>query len=229
MQMIILCGGLATRMGDPAKTIPKSMMDIDGKPFLQYQIENLKKHQINDIVLCVGHLSEKIKEYFGDGSKFWVNIQYSHDGEKPLGPIGALKKAEPLLNEIFFTMYGDSYVFLDFKKVYLHFLKQKKSALMTAYKNHDKYDKSNIVIKNEKITKYNEKKTKDMIYIDYGVSIFRKQILELIPENTYFTTKDLFAKLIKQNELLAFEVRKRFYHIGNLEGLEDFKSHIHSL
>ena len=63
--MVILCGGLATRLGDLAKNVPKSMLTIEGKPFLEYQIENLKKHSIKDIVLCVGHLSEKIEDYLG--------------------------------------------------------------------------------------------------------------------------------------------------------------------
>ena len=94
MQIVIFCGGLATRLGSLAKNIPKSMIDFNGKPFLEYQINNVKKQGIKDIVLCVGHLSKKIEEYFGNGSKLDVNIQYSYDGEKPLGPIGALKKAE---------------------------------------------------------------------------------------------------------------------------------------
>ena len=123
-------------------------------------------------------------------------------------------------------MYGDSFLFLDFKKVYQHFLKQKKYALMTIYENHDKYDKSNVVAKDGKVIKYNGKKTEDMIYIDYGASIFRKKILKLIQPNTYYTTKDLFIKLVEQNELSAFEIKKRFYHIGTYEGLEEFRKNV---
>ena len=106
MQIVILCGGLATRLGDLVKNIPKSMIEIDGKPFLEYQIENLKENSIRDIVLCVGHLSEKIESYFQDGSGFGVNIKYSHDGDKLLGPIGAVKNAENLLEDIFFITAG---------------------------------------------------------------------------------------------------------------------------
>ena len=94
MQMVILCGGLATRLGSIAKDVPKSMIKIKNKPFLEYQIDNLKKHSIKDIVLCVGHLSEQIENYFGNGKKFGVSIKYSYDKDKPLGPIGALKNAE---------------------------------------------------------------------------------------------------------------------------------------
>jgi len=78
MQIVILCGGLATRLGNIAKDTPKSMLKIKDKPFLQYQIEKLKKQKINDIILCVGHLSEQIENYFGNGKKFGVNIKYSY-------------------------------------------------------------------------------------------------------------------------------------------------------
>ena len=228
--MVIFCGGLATRLGDLAKDTPKSMIKIEGKPFLEYQIGMLKKQSIKDIVLCVGHLSEKIIEYFGDGKKFGVNIRYSHDDKKPLGPIGALKNAEPLLDEVFFIMYGDSYLFVDFKKVYSYFLEHDDLALMVAYKNFDKYDASNLVIKNGRIVACRkENKTKDMVYIDYGTSILRKKVLELIPKDTYYSTVPFFSDLTKRKQLLAFEAKKRFYHIGTPEALEEFNDYIKGL
>lgn len=229
MQMVILCGGLATRLGDIAKETPKSMIKIDGKPFLEYQIDFLKKSSIKDIVLCVGHLFEKIEDYFGNGKDFGVNITYSHDGEKQLGPIGAVKNARSILDNVFFIMYGDSYVKMDFKDVYSYFLNKDKLGLMCVYKNYDKYDKSNLVVKDGYVTGYNDSNnSNDMIYIDYGTSILRKDSLEQIPKDTFFTTGDFFIKLIKDNELLAYEVKQRFYHIGNPESLEDFKTFIRS-
>jgi D-glycero-alpha-D-manno-heptose 1-phosphate guanylyltransferase len=228
--MVILCGGLATRLGNIAKDTPKSMINIEGKPFLEYQIENLKKNSIKDIVLCVNHLSEKIKDYFENGKRFGVNIKYSHDGENPLGPIGSIKNAQSLLDDAFFIMYGDSYLRFDFQKLYSYFLKENKLGLMVVYKNYDKYDKSNLVVKNNMVTEYDKtKKTNDMIYIDYGASILRKKSLDLIPKNTYYTTGEFFTNLIKNNELLAFEVKNRFYHIGNPEALEEFRTFIRSL
>src|SRR4030042_2049656 len=118
MQMVIICGGLGTRLGHLTKYTPKSMIPVEGKPFLEYQIENLKKQSITNIVLCVGHLSEKIEEYFGNGEKFGVNLKYSYDKEKPLGQIGAVKNAELLLKDTFFIMYGDSFLSVDLHKVH---------------------------------------------------------------------------------------------------------------
>lgn len=226
MQIVILCGGLGTRLGEISKKIPKSMVRINNKPFLEYQIKQLKKNGVKDIVLCVGHLSEEIINYFGEGKKLGVKITYSNDGEKQLGPIGALKNAESKLEDIFFTLYGDSYIFVDYNNVYKSFLKKNTLAMMTVYQNRDKYDKSNLVVKKGMVKKYNNKKTKDMIYIDYGVSIFKKKTLQLIPENTFFSTNQLYSKLVENNELAAYEVNKRFYHIGTPKALQEFKNYI---
>ena len=100
--------------------------------------------------------------------------------------------------------------------------------MITVYQNYDKYDKSNIIVKNGKVKRFNKEKTKDMNYIDYGVSIFNKKILDLIPKNTFFSTKNLYTKLVDLDELLAYKVDKRFYHIGDPEALEEFKKYIKS-
>ena len=227
MQMIILCGGLATRLGDLAKTIPKSMILVDGKPFLEYQIENLKNHSIKDLVLCVGHLSEKIESHFGDGKKFGVKIQYSHDGDKPLGPIGAVKNAEHLLEDIFFIMYGDSYLSVDFQKAYSYFMNHDKLGMMVVYKNYNKYDKSNLIVEDNEVVGYRKKdQTKDVIYIDYGASILQKKALDSIQKNTFYSTESFFTNLINRKQLLAFEAKERFYHIGNPDALKEFESFI---
>ncbi|KYK22480.1 hypothetical protein AYK24_02070 [Thermoplasmatales archaeon SG8-52-4] len=230
MQMVILCGGLATRLGKYSKNTPKSMIDIEGKPFLEYQIEILKKHSIKDILLCVGHLSDEIRRYFGNGSKFDVNIKYSYDGYKLLGPIGAVKNAEPLLENIFFIMYGDSYIKVDFQKVYSKFIKHNKLGLMTVFKNYDKYDKSNIAVENDLVVDYKKSnRTKEIVYIDYGMSVLRKESLDYVPKDEFFSTDKFFSNLINIRQLLAFEVKNRFYHIGNPDSLEEFRSFIRSL
>ena len=227
MQIVILCGGLATRLSHLTKYTPKSMIEIEGKTFLEYQIENLKKQSIKDIVLCVGHLSEKIEEYFGNGEKLDVNIKYSYDKEKLLGAIGALKNTEPLLKDTFFIMYGDSYISVDFHKVRDYFMQHDKPALMVVYKNQDKYDRSNLIVQDNMVVGYGEKeRTRDMIHIDYGTSILRKKILENVPVDTPYSTEQFFFELVKKRELMAFEVQERFYHIGDLEALEEFRSHI---
>ena len=226
MQVVILAGGLATRLGELTKKHPKSMVKILDKPFLAYQLELLRASGIIDIVLCIGHLGIEIMDTFGDGSKFGVHIRYSIEN-KPLGTAGALKHAASMLGNTFFVMYGDSYLFLDFPQVMSYFLSQNKLGLVTVFNNHNLYDRSNIVINGNMITKYSKvEKSKDMVYIDYGASILKKEALQLIPENHPYSLEDLFIRLIEQKQLLAFEVKHRFYEIGSPQGLKNFKAFV---
>lgn len=226
MQVAILAGGLATRLGGLTKNLPKSMVKVVGKPFLEYQLELLRGTGIKDIVLCIGYLGEQITRHFGNGEKYGVNIKYSVE-DKLVGTGGALKKAEALLNDVFFTLYGDSYLFLDFPAAMNYFESQNKLALMTVYQNCDRYDRSNAVVEGSLVKKFSKKeKPKDMVYIEYGANIFRKQALEAVPENQFYPLDDLFTRLIEVEELLAFEVKERFHEIGSPQGIKDFKEYL---
>jgi MurNAc alpha-1-phosphate uridylyltransferase len=227
MQVAILAGGLATRLRPLTAKIPKSMVMIQGRPFLEYQLEFLKRGGVKDVVLCIGYLGEQIEQYFGNGKEFEVNISYSYEDENLLGTAGALKNAQNLLEDTFFTMYGDSYLFLDFSVIMSCFKSQDKLALMTVYKNYNRYDKSNTVVAGNLVKYYSKKeKTEDMVYIEYGANVFKKRVLEFIPEGQPYTLEALFPRLIEQEQLLAYEVHKRFYQIGSPEGLEEFKRYV---
>ena len=224
--MAILAGGLATRLGYLTRNNPKSMLEIWGKPFLEYQLELLKRGGIKNIVLCIGHMGEQIERHFGNGRSYGLNIKYSLE-DRLLGTAGALKKAEALLNDTFFTMYGDSYLFLDFNAAMSYFKSQNKLALMTVFKNYDRYDRSNTVVEGNLVKKISKKeKAKDMVYIEYGANIFSKEVLEMIPQDQSYSLDDLFLCLIEMGELLAFEVKERFYETGSPEGLMEFQQYI---
>ncbi len=228
MQVAILAGGLAMRLGDLTRERPKSMVEAQGKPFLEYQLELLRRAGIKDVILCLGHMGEQIERHFGNGRNYGVNIDYSYE-EKPLGTAGALKKAEHMLDDPFFTMYGDSYLSLDFPAAMRYFKSQNKLALMTVYKNYDRYDRSNTAIEGNLVKKFSKKeKTGDMAYIEYGANIFSKEALRLIPESQSYSLDDLFFILIEQHELLAYEVGERFYEIGSLSGLKEFEEFVRS-
>lgn len=227
MQVVILAGGLATRLRPLTDTMPKSLVEICGKPFLEYQLDFLKAGGVKDVVLCVGYQGDKIEQIFGGGRKFGVNIKYSYEKEQLLGTAGALKNAEHLFGDKFFVLNGDSYLFLDFATVMSYFNGLRQLALMVVYKNYDHYDRSNTFIEGNLVKRYSrKKKTKDMIYIDYGASILRKRALELVPPNQVYSLEQLFQQLIPQKELLAYEVTKRFYEIGSPEGLAEFRKAI---
>jgi len=226
IQVVILAGGRATRLGELTKNRPKSLVEIQGKPFLAYQLELLKDHEISDIVLCIGHLGGQIRKAFDGGSNYGVHLTYSLEDE-PLGTAGALKNAAPYLNDTFLVMYGDSYLLLDFMKIYAYFLTQQKLSLDTVFRNNDAFDASNIVIRDNMVEGYSKsEKTPDMVYIDCGAVIFRKEVLQLIPENHFYSLEELFLRLIEKEQLLAFEVKERFYEIGSPQGLKDFEAFI---
>jgi NDP-sugar pyrophosphorylase family protein len=226
MQIVILSGGLGKRLGTLTRNTPKSLIRISGKPFLEYQLDFLTKAEIKKILLCTGHMGEQIEIHFGSGEKYGVNIRYNHE-DKPLGTAGALRYCEEKLDDPFITIYGDSYVFLDFNDMISYFQSQDKLALMTVYKNSDRYGWSNTSIQGNLVKQYSKKNsTGDMEYIDYGVNVFRKRVLDMIPKNQFYSLEDLFPKLIEQEQLLAYEVYQRFYEIGSPEGLADFKHYV---
>jgi len=226
MQCVIPCGGLATRLGDLAKETPKSMMLINDKPFLEHQIELLKRHHITDFVFCVNHLKEQIEEYFDDGTKFNVNIEYSVDDQ--LGTIGAVKKAQSLLKPTFFIMYGDSYLpYLNFTDMYQLFIAQDKLAMLAVWKNNNYIDQSNIFIKNNKIISVDDKTNGH--HIDYGVTLVERKAIKMLPENTPMSTSQFRNRLFKREQIVPYFVTKRLYHIGNPEALEETKTFIEAI
>jgi len=228
MQIVILCGGKATRLYPLSRKISKSMLEIQGKVFLEHQIGLLIKNKIFDIILCTGFLGKQIEEYFGDGKKFGVNIKYSREKDL-LGTGGALKNAKDFLENDFLVMYGDSYLPFDFQKAINFFKKFDKLGLMTVYKNLNKYEISNASVEKNLVTSYSKTNKKpEMKYIDYGVSIFKKEALKFIPKNQY-DLSELHKILIKKRELLSYLAEKRFYQIGSPEGLAEFRNYIRKI
>jgi NDP-sugar pyrophosphorylase family protein len=152
----ILAGGLATRLRPITEKIPKSLVPVVGEPFLTHQLKLLHARGIRRAVLCIGHLGEMIQRDFGN-EKFGVKLDYSFDGEKLLGIGGAIKRALPKLGEVFFVLYGDSYLPIDFAPVAEFFHRSGKLGLMTVYRNEGKYDTSNIIFADDEIKIYDKK------------------------------------------------------------------------
>lgn len=223
MQVVILAGGLATRLGTLTKQLPKSLLPIAGKPFIDYQLELLAKAGVTEVVLCIGYLGEQIKQRLGDGSRYRLSITYSRDGLKALGTGGALQQAVLQLQDEFFVMYGDSYLTCDYQGIWDYFRKQSALGLMTAYHNHNRYGRSNLKLEGEKVVVYDKNSQRqDLTYIDYGLSIFRKTALALAPQAVSFDLSELHQQLIEKGQLLGHRVATRFYEVGSLNGLREF-------
>jgi NDP-sugar pyrophosphorylase family protein len=227
MQVAIIAGGLGSRLGPLTGNLPKSMINVLGRPFIEYQFEFLRERGVSDIVLCLGHLGRQIEKYCGDGSNFGVKLKYYNEST-PLDTAGALKNAAPGLEDPFFTLYGDSYLFLDFRDMLDRFRQQNKLASMSVYKNQDAYDISNTHLENGLVKQYSKERKNKFAYIDCGVNLFRKEVLELIPDCQPHSMGTLFNRLIEREELLAYEVKERFYEIGSVAGLNEFTEYIRS-
>lgn len=218
----ILAGGLATRLRPITEKIPKVLVPVAGKPFLAHQLEQLRKEGITRVVLCLGYLGEMVQRDFGDGSAYGVQLDYSFDGPVLLGTGGALKQALPKLGEQFFVLYGDSYLPTPFAPIAEFFERSGKLGLMTVYHNEGKYDTSNVVFGSGEIQVYDKKqRLPEMHHIDYGLSLFRREVFERYPADKPFDLADVMRDLVTQRQLAGYEVPERFYEIGSHEGLRE--------
>jgi len=218
----ILAGGLATRLRPLTETIPKSLIDINGQPFISHQLRLLKSAGLQQVVVCAGYLGEMIAEQTGNGSQFGLNVVYSFDGPRLLGTAGALRNARQHLGDAFQVIYGDSYLTCDYLAVQAAFARSGRKGLMTVYHNQGHYDTSNIEFADGQIVAYDKKnRTERMHHIDYGLGMLQTSVLEAIPDGQPCDLAELYADLLAQGQLAAFEVADRFYEIGSLAGIEE--------
>lgn len=234
MQIVVLAGGLATRMRPITEAIPKALIPIGAHPFLYYQLEWFKRFGVTEVVMCIGYKGEQIREYAGDGSRFGLKIQYVDEGENLRGTAGAIRLAleQGVLAETFFVIYGDSFLPIDFRKVWDAFHKAKRPALMTVFENAGQWDASNVWFENAQIRLYDKfhrhpEASEQLRYIDYGLSVLQKDVVaKRVPSGQKCDLAELFYALSREGELAGFEVKTRFYEIGSPSGLEDFRRYI---
>jgi N-acetyl-alpha-D-muramate 1-phosphate uridylyltransferase len=227
LPVAILAGGLATRLRPLTETIPKSLVEINGEPFLWHQLRLLRANGIESVVLCLGYLGEMVRESVGDGAAFGLHIEYSFDGPVLLGTAGALKRALPLLGDAFFVLYGDSYLPCDWAAVGRTFSESGKAGLMTVFRNHDRWDTSNVEFEGGRIVAYNKKlRTPRMQYIDYGLGVLRPDAFDRVPDGEAADLAALYQQLLGEGELAAFEVPGRFYEIGSFDGIQELSRYL---
>lgn len=222
LPVAILAGGLAIRLRPITETIPKSLVDVAGKPFVVRQLDYLRHQGVTRVVLCVGYLGEQVEAVVGDGSAYGLEVRYSWDGPTLLGTGGAIKQALPKLGQQFFVFYGDSYLPIDFQAVERDFLSSGKPALMTVLRNTDRWDKSNIEFEDGSIIEYNKGAPRpEMAHIDYGLGVLSAAVFGDAPPNEPLDLADIYHDLSLRGDLAGHEVFERFYEIGSHKGLEE--------
>lgn len=229
LPLAILAGGLATRLRPLTERIPKTLLDIEGEPFVSRQLSCLSRHGVRHVVLCVGYLGEMVRDVVRDGSRWGIRVEYSFDGEKLLGTGGALRNALPLLGEKFLVLYGDSYLECDYPAVERAFLSFGRLGIMTVYRNRDRWDASNVLMKDGRIEIYDKKNHHpDMTHIDYGLGGLSEQALLSCNPHEPCDLATVYRELVERGELAAYEVEERFYEIGSPGGLEELRRYFTS-
>jgi NDP-sugar pyrophosphorylase family protein len=230
LPVAILAGGLATRLRPVTEKVPKSLVELNGEPFIAHQLRLLQARGVRRVVLCAGFLGEMIRDVVRDGREFGVEVEYSFDGAALLGTAGAIKNALPLLGEAFLTLYGDSYLTCDYAALARAFEESGKLALMTVFRNLGKWDTSNVEFRGGEILAYSKKnRTPQMEYIDYGLGVFSGKAFERVPAGQAFDLAELYGEVLAEGQLAGYEVRERFYEIGSVAGLEETSQYLLSL
>lgn len=223
----ILAGGLATRLGSITQQVPKALIKITGKPFIDHQLALLHRNGIRRAVLCVGHLGEQIEAHVGDGARFGMSVRYSHDGDKLMGTGGALRRARHLLDDVFWVMYSDSYMDIDYRAALADFARRDLAGLMVVLLNNNRWDRSNVVFRDGQLLRYDKRRqTPDMQYIDYGVAMLRRDVLDRIPDDRPYDLADLYSQLVADGQMAGHEVTNRFYEIGTPASLEEARRYL---
>jgi MurNAc alpha-1-phosphate uridylyltransferase len=225
LPVAILAGGLATRLRAATQEIPKALVEVAGLPFAVHQIMWLHRQGIERIIFCVGYRGEMIRDVLGDGRRWNVSIDYVFDGDRLLGTGGALKRAQPVLGDAFFVMYGDSFVDCDLASIEHAFRAEGRAGLMTVFRNDNRWDRSNVLFVDGRLLRYDKRNhVPEMRHIDYGIGVLAGRALEPFPPDEPFDLAAVYELLVSKGELIGFEVFERFYEIGSIEGLEETRA-----
>jgi len=222
-QAVILAGGRGTRLRPITDKIPKPMVEFHGKPFLEYLIDDLKSEGLEEVVLLTGYLSNKIQDYFGDGSEFGLKIKYSV-GDLDWDTGKRVKEAEHLLEDKFLLMYGDNSWPLDMKELSAFYKDKNKNnnTLMsvTVFSNKRNSTKNNMLINDEGlVTIYDKKReTPNLSGVDIGFFIVDKSVVKDMSTDNV-SLQETLLKLVEEKKLAGYLTNHKYYSVGDIQRL----------
>jgi len=228
---MILAGGPGTRVRDLAPDLPKALIPVCGEPFAFHQLRLLAGQGIENVVYVVGYRAAQIRDAVGGGDAFGLKVTYVDEGDKLHGTGGALRVAldEGALPPTFGVLYGDSYLPIELEPVFAAFDATERPALMTVYRNDDRWDQSNAVLEDGVVTLYDkrpEARDSRMAWIDYGFSVLRREVVEAVPREAVVDLAEMYRSLTLGRDLAGFEVRERFYEVGSRVGRTELERHL---
>ncbi len=215
MKAVILAGGLGTRLQPYTTFLPKPMLPLGEKPILEHLIDWTRKNGIKSVVLCVSYLRKTIEDYFEDGKRFGVSIEYAVSN-RPLATAGQLKTAEKFIDDTFVCMYGDSIFDFNLRSM-INQHKQKKSFVTMSlyeYKTNLPYGVIETT-KTGKVIAWNEK-PEIKANVNMGCYVMEPGVMDLIPKNIPYGMDDVIKKAMAKKKLISSIVSKKgFLDIGN--------------
>lgn len=222
MKGVIMAGGKGTRLRPLTCNLPKPMVPIINKPVMQYSIELLRKHGITDIAVTVQYLPDAIRDYFGDGCEFGVNLTYFEE-TTPLGTAGSVKQAEHFLDEPFVVVSGDALTDFDLEEA-IEFHHQKKGLVTILMKQVDDPLEFGVIMTNEEdeIVRFLEKPSWSEVFSDTvntGIYVMEPEVLSYIKQDTVTDfSKDIFPTLLeKRAGLFGYQASGYWSDIGNIK------------
>ena len=218
---VILAGGLGTRLRPLTDRQPKALVRVQGKPFLEHQLELLQRGGVREVLLLVGYRGRQIEQTFGDGAPRGIRLCYSLE-DVPLGTGGALRKAEELLPDDFLLLNGDTLMPLDYEKLEKAYRQSQKLGLLVAYENPDRALENNLALGSDRlVTAYHRHNPAGLTHVDAGLGVFSKRVLQFIPSALRVSLEEeVYPMLIHRNQLAGFSTPQRFYDMGSFAGLE---------
>lgn len=218
-KVILMAGGLGTRLQPLTNDTPKPLLRVGEKPILQTIIENFETYGFKDIIISVNYKAQMIKEYFGDGSEFGVNISYIEE-TKRLGTAGALSLIEDEFNEPFFVMNGDLLTSINFQHL-LDFHSYGNSTSTMCVREYDFQVPYGVIETKDDQIKSIVEKPIHKFFVNAGIYLLSPEVLNYIPKNSFYDMPTLFEKLIeKEKKVLSFPIHEYWLDIGRME---DFK------
>jgi NDP-sugar pyrophosphorylase family protein len=233
MQAVVLAGGLATRMRPRTLTVPKSMLEVAGRPFVDWQLERLAACGVRDVVMCIAHLGGQIRDHVGDGRAFGLRVEWADEGPTLLGTAGAVRAALELLQPTFLVTYGDSYLPFDYAAPLRMLGDSADSAdcdgVMAVFRNEGKWDASNVVVDDASawVLRY-EKGHSDPAFdhIDYGATAVRRSVIAALEPGKPAGFDTVQRDLANRKRLRAYVAHERFFEIGSPDGLAALEQHL---
>jgi mannose-1-phosphate guanylyltransferase / phosphomannomutase len=228
-QVIILAGGQGKRLGEHARTIPKPMVTIGGRPNLEHQVMLAKRHGFRSVLFLVSHLADRIEAHFGNGRRFGMEISYCVE-DPPLGTAGALRHADALLRDRFLVLYGDVFIECDVAPLWADHANSRPFATLVVHPNDHPYD-SDLVEADEEgwISAIHPKPRPENQYlpnmVNAGVAVIERKILALIPPGQHLDlASDIFPMLARDHRLRAYRSAEYFKDFGTPDRLTHVRS-----